>query len=229
MGIARGPPDAILSVRRPMAPVASGHMAGRDWSLVGSVAIGLALVSLASNVTTVSQLSGEADTQLFVRFTLSKLLNAGTVWAGLAVLSGWLVRRPPAAMVAGPVACLTALVAHYAVGNVLGMYDADIWTSNAYWFIAAVVLGSPLGLVGAIARRQSPAGLAARLVVPVGALLEPFVVGAFTGPAILPWPDRMSSIVSGAILLAAGVVACVAILVVAGQRVPPRPKNGTAS
>lgn len=193
-------------------------MAGRDWSYAVSVAIGLALASLASNVTTMDQLSGAADTQLVVRFTVSKLLNAGTLWAGVAVLSGWLVRRPVPGLVAGPAACLLALVTHYGLGNLLGMYDLGIWADNSHWLVAAVILGSPLGLVGAIARRGSGLGLCARLVVPAGALLEPFAVGMFTLPAILPWPARVSSIVSGVILLAAGAIGGILVLVAAARR-----------
>ncbi len=180
-------------------------MERRGWSRVLVAAIGLALLSSASNVTTVSQLSGEADTLVAVRSTLSKLVNAGTVWAGLAVLSGWLVRRLARAIAAGILACLLALVAHYGLGSVLGLFGSDVWASNSVWFVAAVVLGGPLGLVGAIARRPDRWGLTARLLVPVGAVLEPLALGMFTSPAIMPWPARVSSVVSGMILLGVGV------------------------
>jgi hypothetical protein len=59
-------------------------MARRGWWLVLAAAVVLALVSLASNVTTVSQLEGRADLLLAGRLTLSQLINAGSVWAGLA-------------------------------------------------------------------------------------------------------------------------------------------------
>jgi hypothetical protein len=170
---------------------------------------------LATNVTTVGQLSGEADTQLAARFTISKLLNAGTVWAGLGVLSGWLVRRPVQAAAAGTVSCLLALVAHYGLGRVLGLFDAGVWADNSSWFVAAIILGGPLGLVGAIARRSDLWGLAARLVVPVAAILEPIAIGMFAEPVVMPWPGRVSSVISGTILLAAGTVGGAAILVVA--------------
>jgi len=190
----------------------------RGWWLVIGAAGVLALVSLASNVTTVSQLEGKANTLLAGRLAVSQLVNAGTVWAGLAVLSGWLVRRPAQAVAAGVVALLTACVVHYGVGMAFGMFDADVWTSNGHWLLAAMVMGGPLGLVGAIARRLDPWGVAARLVVPVGAVLEPFVVGRFTTPAILPWPNRVADFISGSVLLAAGVAGWVRVLVEARRR-----------
>ncbi|MEV1286163.1 hypothetical protein [Micromonospora sp. NPDC049679] len=191
----------------------------RGWSLVVFAASVLALVSLASNVTTLSQLEGKADTLLAGRLTLSQLVNAGTVWAGLAVVSGWLVRRPAPAVAAGVVALLTACVVHYGVGIAFGMFDLNVWAANLHWLLAAMVVGGPLGLVGAIARRLDPWGVAARLVVPVGAVIEPFVVGRFTTPAILPWPNRVADIISGLALLTAGVVGCLRVLA-AGRRRP---------
>lgn len=179
----------------------------------------LALVSLASNVTNPSQLEGKADTLLAGRLTLSQLVNAGTVWAGLAVLSGWLVRRLAPAVAAGVIALLTACVVHYGVGMAFGMFDLNVWAANLHWLLAAVAAGGPLGTVGAIARRLDPWGGAARLVVPVGAVLEPFVVGRFTTPAILPWPNRVADIISGLVLLMTGVVGCFRVLA-AGRRRP---------
>ncbi|MDM4719133.1 hypothetical protein QTQ03_05800 [Micromonospora sp. WMMA1363] len=191
----------------------------RGWSRVVVAASVLALVSLASNVTTSSQFEGKADILLAGRLTVGQLVNAGTVWAGLAVVSGWLVRRPAPAAAAGVVALLTACVVHYGVGMAFGMFDLNVWAANVHWLLAAMVVGGPLGLMGATARRLDPWGVAARLVVPVGAVLEPFVVGRFTTPAILPWPTRVAHIVSGLVLLTAGVVGCLRVLA-AGRRRP---------
>jgi hypothetical protein len=96
----------------------------RDFGSVFAAAFGLPLVSLASNITTVSQLSGEADTLLVVRFMVSKLANAnaGSVWAGSGVWSGSLVRRPVQAVATGIVAYVLALAAHYGLGTILGMF-----------------------------------------------------------------------------------------------------------
>jgi uncharacterized protein DUF6518 len=190
----------------------------RGWWLVIAAASVLALVSLASNVTTLSQLEGKANALLATRLTLSQLVNAGTVWAGLAVASGWLVRRPVPAAAAGVVALLTACVVHYGVGMAFAMFDPDVWTDNSHWLLAAMVVGGPLGVVGAIARRRDLWGLAACLVVPTGAVLEPLVLGLFTTPAILPWPNRVADFISGSVLLLAGVAGCVRVLAGAWSR-----------
>ncbi|MGC4864681.1 hypothetical protein ACLQ3B_04500 [Micromonospora sp. DT53] len=203
-------------------------MSRRGWCLVVIAAVVLALVSLASNVTTQNQLEGKADTLLAGRLTLSQLVNAGTVWAGLAVLSGWLVRRPAPAVAAGVIALLTASVVHYSVGIAFGMFDLNVWAANLHWLLAAMVVGGPLGLVGAIARRLDPWGVAARLVVPVGGVLEPFVVGRFTTPAILPWPNRVADIVSGLALLTAGVVGCFRVLATGRRRPAMNERRATA-
>lgn len=187
-------------------------MPPRDWTLVLTAALVLAVVSLASNITTTSQLAGDADALLAVRWTLSKLVNSGTVWAGLGILSGWLIGRPVRGALAGVVASLLALVAHYGLGRVTGVFGPDIWASNASWFVAAAVLGGPLGMVGAMARRADLWGLAARLVVPVAAVLEPFVSGLFAVPPFAPRPDRIASTVCGLVLLVAGVAAGVHML-----------------
>lgn len=181
-------------------------------------AVALALVSLASDVTTISQVSGEANLLLTVRFTFSKVVNAGAVWAGLPILSGWLVRRPSQAAAAGVTSGVTALLVHYGVGQLFGIFDSEVWTSNLSWFTAALVAGGPLGLVGAAARRPDLWGLLGRLTAPVGVALEPFVLGMFTTPAILPWPDRVSSVVGGLLLSAAGTAGVAATISVRLQK-----------
>ncbi|MDG4800905.1 hypothetical protein [Micromonospora sp. WMMD980] len=203
-------------------------MTRRGWCLVVVAASVLALVSPASNVTNAGQLEGRADTLLASRLTLSQLVNAGTVWAGLAVVSGWLVRRPAPAVAAGVVALLTACVVHYGVWTAFGMFDRGVWAGNLFWLAGAVVVGGPLGPVGAIAHRADPWGVAARLVVPLGAVLEPFVVGRFTTPAFLPWPNRVADVVSGLVLLLAGVVGYARILAVGMRRTAMPGRRPTA-
>jgi len=203
-------------------------MARRGWGLVLVAATVLALAALASNATTMSQIEAEANTLLAVRTTISRLVNAGTVWAGLAVVSGWLVRRPVHAFAAGVAALLVALVVHYGVGLILGMFDPNVWTENQFYFTASVVLGGPLGLVGAIARRPDLWGVVARLVVPAAAVLEPFVLGMFTSPAIMPWPQRVASVISGLVLLTAGTAGCIRVLVAARNQQSTRERRAIA-
>lgn len=182
------------------------------WGRVLVVSAVVGIVALISNITSVAQLSGEANTWLTIRFTLSKLVNSGAVWAGLLVLAGWLVRRPVPAMAAGIVAGMVSLVVHYGLGLLFGMFEPTVWAENQMWFIYALIFGGPLGLIGAMARRADILGLLARLVVPAGAVVEPFFLGMFTRPELLPAPERISSAVVGAILLAAGFVGAVLVL-----------------
>ena len=163
----------------------------RGWWLALAATVALALLSLASNVTTSAQLAGDADGLLTARWTVSKLLDAGAAWAALPVLAGWLVRRPGPAAATGVAAAVGALVVHHAVGTALGVFGPGIWTSNLSWFVVAAVTAGPLGLVGALARRRGTVGLLARLVVPVGALLEPVVTGSLT-PSRFPTASRTS-------------------------------------
>ncbi len=97
-------------------------------------------------------------------------------------------------------------------------FDPNVWAENQFYFQAAVVLGGPLGLAGAVARRTDLWGWVARLVVPAGAVLEPFVIGMFTSPAIMPWPTRVASTTSGVVLLTAGTVGCITVLVAARKQ-----------
>ncbi|WP_432570712.1 hypothetical protein [Kineococcus sp. SYSU DK005] len=187
--------------------------AGRRWWLVLAAAVVLALLSLASIVAGASRLAAEAQGLLTAGRVVSEVLNAGVLWAGLPVLSGWLVRRPAHGVLAGVVASLTALVVHYGAGQMLGVFASSIWGQNAGWFAIAALTGGPLGAVGAIARRRGPWGLLARLTVPVGAVLEPFVLGVFTVPQHLPRLERVSGVVSGLVLVAAGVAGVLAVAV----------------
>lgn len=182
------------------------------WARVLVVSAVVGIIALVSNITSVAQLSGEADTWLTIRFTMSRLVNSGTVWAGLLILAGWLVRRPAQAMAAGIVAGVTSLVVHYGLGLLFGMFDGDVWRDNWVWFAAALIFGPPLGLIGAAARRSDLLGLIARLVVPVGAMAEPFVVGMFGRPDFLPAPDRISTTIVGGVLLTAGIGGAILIL-----------------
>jgi hypothetical protein len=89
---------------------------------------------------------------------------------------GWLVSRSgPAALLrsalAGGLALICATAAYY--GTDL-LFDGGTWWSSTtrYWLIGSVVLGPPLGAVGALIRRPGVAGTVAALVVPAGAALQ---------------------------------------------------------
>lgn len=180
---------------------------------VVTIAVALGVASFLVNVTTPAQATGQADALLVVRLTASRLLNAGTVWAGLPVLAGFLVRRPLVAAVAGVVAPLLALAVHYALAAITGWVPGLPWSQNTEWFAAALLGGVPLGLAGALAHRRDAVGAVAALVVPTGAALEPLVRGSFTVPDVLPWTSRLASGRSGAVLLLAGIVGVAMVVV----------------
>lgn len=150
-----------------------GEQARRaSWVALAVVTLGVA--SLVANLTTSAQLSGEQQVLFGVRRTGSLLLNAGTVWAGISVLTGALMRRAIPAAVAGTLAGAGALVVHYGVGELTGAMPAGSFTSNTFWFVAAFLTGAPLGLIGAVARSRTRWAVPARLVVPLAAIVEPW-------------------------------------------------------
>ena len=182
------------------------------------VCVVVALVSLASNWVSVEELSGQMPVLSYVRKTVSKLVNTGTLWAALPVLAGWCVRRPWWAALAGVLAAEGTLALHYALGRVLGLYTAGIWSENAHWFAAGVVLCAPLGLVGWVARNDGWPWGVARLVVPVGALVEPWVIRMFSEPAMVGRPERWAAATCGAVLTACGAAGVVLVVRHAGRR-----------
>ncbi len=186
----------------------------RGWTLVAAAALALAFASWLTNITSEAQVSGDADNFLAFRYTFSKLANSGTAWAGLAILCGWLVRRPLQAAAAGVLGSLLSLVAHYCLGRLSGIFDSTIWAENSFWFVASAIVCGPLGLLGAVARRFDIWGLVARMVVPLGAVLEPLVLRMFFPPAMLNWPQRFSSVASGIFLTGIG-AACGAVIIAA--------------
>lgn len=175
------------------------------WLKVLGCSVLVGVIALLTNLTTIEQQSGQQQTFLAARFTLSRIANAGVVWAGISVLAGWFVRRPLQAAAAGVIAGQLALVSHYLLGQVLSA-PTSVVHGNEAWFVIAAIFGAPLGLVGALVHHRGRWGLLAGLVVPVGAVAEPFVRGFFTMPAIMPWPDRLSATITGAVLVIGGLV-----------------------
>ncbi|MGA4507818.1 hypothetical protein ACQB6R_02150 [Propionibacteriaceae bacterium G1746] len=206
------------AARPPAVPEAANR-----WARAMSWAVGLGCLALLTNLTSTAQLSGDEPVLLTARFTISKLANAGVVWAGISVLAGWLVRRPVQAAVAGIAAGEVALLSHYLLGQLMHA-PTSVIQGNEIWLLAAALFGAPLGLMGAAMRRPGLVGTLAALVVPLGAIAEPFVRGMFTTPAILPWPDTASSAVSGILLVAAGLAAAARVLLTARRGEPPQPQ-----
>lgn len=179
----------------------------RGWGWVLLAVVVLAVVSATTNLTAHSAQSWEV-----ARLILSRIVHSGTVWAGLLVLAGWLVKRPREAAPAGVLAGWAALAVHYGFGQAIGVYTSEIWAANLDWFAVTAVAGVPLGVLGAAAHRGDDLGVLARLVVPVGALAEPLVRGMFTPSGAMGWPWQTATPVAGGLLAVAGAVGIVLAL-----------------
>jgi hypothetical protein len=110
------------------------------------------------------------------------ILDAGWAWAATAVLAGWWVSRhaqPAAGMLRGALAGGLALgfatTSYYSTDL---LFDGTAWWGMAprFWLIASVLLGPPLGVVGAAIGLPGTTGTVAALVVPAGAALQTAVL-----------------------------------------------------
>lgn len=99
---------------------------------------------------------------------------------------------------------------HYLLATL--RYMEGSFTTNDYWFMAGVVLCGPLGLLGWSARRRDWRGVLAALVVPCGAIAEPWVLGVFSPWPEIPWSERYSDMACGWVLTTAGAVGVLMIL-----------------
>ncbi|MEU8779625.1 hypothetical protein [Streptomyces sp. NPDC048606] len=104
---------------------------------------------------------------------LSLLLDAGWTWAALAVAVGVTARTWGRGAAAGALGLMAATAAYYvtdsfARGEPLAGYGPDL----ILWWVASVLFGSVLGVVGAAVRRPGVIGLLAALTVPVGAAAQ---------------------------------------------------------
>ena len=201
------------------------------WIVVAVGGVALGVVTAASDTA-----AGGLDQTGWSR-ALGMVLNAGVVSAGAAVLAGWVVRRAgrSAGALAGFAVLVCAVVGYYAYGVTLGdragLGMAALSGVIRWWLVASVVAGPLLGTAGVLARRADLWGLAARLVVPGGALVEMVVLrrlGAETfrvDPA-LAWAQAL--IVVAALLGAAwAVLALVDRLALPRPRTPPRWRRRT--
>lgn len=118
---------------------------------------------------------------------VSVLLDAGWAWAGLAVLTGWLVTRAggdPAvsgSLARGAAAGALALLAATAAYGIVDMIGNGGHVSShepeaPVWWITSVVFGAPLGAIGACITSPGLIGLLARITVPVGAAVQMVVL-----------------------------------------------------
>ena len=185
---------------------------------IAKVCVTVALVSLLFNMTTQWELEGHLQSWAFVRKSITKVVNSGTVWAGIAFYAGWKLARPWQAFIGGIAAAVAALLIHYVVGGVLDFVTgwlihldgSNDLLGNMNWFLTALVLCGPLGLAGWLAARTGWLAVLARFVVPVGALVEPFFLGTFTNPYYeRPWPERYSDYVSGVALIILGITGAI--------------------
>lgn len=106
----------------------------------------------------------------------SVVANFALVWAGSAVLAGWIARHSGLAAITGLATLVTAVVTYYAYGLLVGNHAeagvSAIGHAARFWLVVAVIGGPVLGVIGAMCRLGGPLGLAARLVVPLGLLAE---------------------------------------------------------
>jgi hypothetical protein len=156
--------------------------------MVGPV-VGMLLGVVDSVVNHVPVMLGEGGTASAERGGWSQvaefaglILDAGWAWAATAVLAGWWVSRharPAAGMLRGALAGGLALgfatTSYYGAGL---LFDGSAWWGVAprFWLIASVLLGPPLGVVGAAIGLPGPTGVVAALVVPAGAALQTAVL-----------------------------------------------------
>lgn len=174
--------------------------------------LGLATLSVVSNIVVPGEDLSLQQPWTLLRRTLSALLNTGTVWAALPILAGWWAVRMVPGAVAGLLVGEVSLLLHYLLGVAIGWFEWSTFPQNATWFVSAVVLCPLLGAAGAIARHDDWFGLVARLIVPVGAIAEPWFLGMFWPEPLFPWAIRWALIICGAVLTTAGVVGLVWVL-----------------
>jgi hypothetical protein len=148
-----------------------------------TAALGTAFGATTSVVNNVPAMLGEVgqahsddSAATWTAVFLSLILDSGWAWAALGFVLGWLTGTPArlanAAVIGaivGAAGLSTATVSYYVTDLLFGIDD---WPAVGYWLIRAVVLGPPLGVAGALARRPGLTGLLAGLTVPVGAALS---------------------------------------------------------
>ncbi len=136
------------------------------------------------------------------------LLDAGWAWAALAVAAGALAGTRTSGAAAGAVALIAATTTYYITDSILreeplAWYGPEL----LQWSIAGVVLGLPLGVVGASIKHAGVIGLLAGLTVPAGAAVQMIVLPPRSGaPGASPTTAWAQGIVFTAAAVAVAVV-----------------------
>lgn len=153
--------------------------------------------------TTTAMLSCEANSLLFLRNTVGLVVGSGILWASMSVWAGRVAGpRLWRSILAGTVIIFAMLAIHYAFGLLIGVFDDQIFSSNALWMYGSFISGPTFGLIGGLSHKF-PWLL---LIVPLGLIAEPFVINSIPGTGFLPWPTVWAGWVSGAVLISLGIV-----------------------
>ena len=153
------------------------------------LAVGVALGACAAVVNNVPVFLGEVVEARVNRSAWSQtaeffslVLDSGWAWAAAAVAAGWLASedvRPVTRFFQTALAgCVALLVATTVYDSLKAWFGGDVMLSNVriYWLIGSLILGPPLGVVGAAIRQPGWVGTCAALVVPAGAAFNMVVV-----------------------------------------------------
>ncbi|MEV7331956.1 hypothetical protein [Micromonospora sp. NPDC093244] len=155
-----------------------------------TLVVGATLGAAAAVVNSVPLLLGEGGRARADRSAWSQtaefaslILDSGWAWAAMAVAVGWLVSgglRPVVGVLAGAlagcVALIDATIVYDAVPMLFPFHQGFAWGQTPFWLVASLVLGLPLGAVGATIRRPGLIGVLAALVAPIGAALNMVVL-----------------------------------------------------
>ncbi len=159
------------------------------WGAVAALGIGLGLCAAASDAAL-----GVAPAPA-VR-VVNIATNAGAIWIGAAVLAGWLLRTRLWAILAAMGTLQLAVLSYYgyglALGDRVGVGLAGVSVDLRLWLVSATIAGLPLGLIGRLARNNTPIGLAARMFAPVAVVAEVLLrfrpsLGGFRVDPIREW------------------------------------------
>ena len=100
---------------------------------------------------------------------LAAVLGTAWAWSLVAFGVGWWTRRAPAAAIAGVGALLVADLTYYISDFAFGLNDELAIAEIAFWGVLALVVGSVMGLLGALAHHPAwwsiVVGLAAPAVI----------------------------------------------------------------